>query len=103
MRIARLDWIQPVLMNRPTPRRVWLHSTSTSFVVAALLCLAALNIVQRASWSEVEDGVLWRGHEGEVVAADIAPETAAARAGIRKGDILQAIDSIEIQKVEDVV
>src|SRR5215467_12408671 len=90
MRIARLDWIQLVLMNRPAPRRVWLHSTSTSLVVVALLCLAALNIVQRASWSEVEDGVLWRGHDGEVVAAEVAADTAAARAGIRPGDILHA-------------
>jgi len=90
-------------MNRPPPQRVWLHSTSTSLVVAALLCLAALNIVQRASWSEVEDGVLWRGQNGEVVAAEVAPETAADRAGIRSGDILQEIEGTEIQKVEDVV
>src|SRR5689334_218826 len=103
MRIARPGWIQLVRMNRPPPRRVWLHSTSTTLVVVALLCLAALNIVQRASWSEVEDGVLWRSHDGEVVAAEVAPETAAARAGIRSGDILQAIDGKDIQSVQDVV
>jgi hypothetical protein len=90
-------------MTRLSPRRLWLQSTSTSFVVAALLCLAALNVIQRASWSEVEDGVLWRGHDGEVVAAEVAPGTAAARAGIRRGDIVQAIDGKEIETVGDVV
>src|SRR5579862_478536 len=99
MRIARLGWILPVLMNRLTPRRVWLQSTSTSLVVAALLCLAALNIWQRASWSEVEDGVLWRNHDGDVVAADVAPGTAAERAGVHRGDIVQAIDGKEVQTV----
>src|SRR5579871_2427108 len=103
MRIARHPWILPVLMSRPTPRRVWLHSTSTIVVVAGLVCLAALNIWQRASWSEVEDGVLWRNHDGEVVAADVAPRTAAERAGVHRGDIVQAIDGKEVQTVEDVV
>src|SRR5262249_31545049 len=103
MRIARLAWIPPVLMSRPTHPRVWVRSTSTTLVVAALLCLAALNVIQRASWSEVEDGVLWRNLDGEVVAAEVAPGTAADRAGIRHGDTLQAIDGREIQSVEDVV
>src|SRR5215471_2056098 len=104
MRIARLGWIPLVLMNRPNPRRAWVQSTSTSFVVVALLCLATLNVIQRASWSEVEDGVLWRNHDGgEVVAAEVAPDTGAARAGVRPGDILQAIDGRDIERKEDVV
>ena len=90
-------------MSRSNARRAWMRSTSTSFVVAALLCLAAANIIQRASWSEVEDGVLWKDHGGEVVAAEIAPGTAAARAGVRAGDILQGINGRDIQTPEDVV
>ncbi len=89
-------------MNRLTPRRVWLRSTSTSLVMAALLCLAALNVWQRVSWSEVEDGVLWRNHDGEVVAVEVAPGSAAASAGVRVGDIVQAIGGKEIQTVDDV-
>jgi two-component system NtrC family sensor kinase len=79
-----------------------MRSTSTTLVVAGLLCLAALNIWQRASWSEVEDGVLWKSRAGEIVAADVASDTAAARAGIQRGDILLQIDSREILAVEDV-
>ena len=50
-------------MNRPSQRNSWvrtLPSMTTSVIVVALLCLAALNIAQRASWRELEDGVLWK-------------------------------------------
>src|SRR4051812_41993431 len=103
MPFARLYWIQPVRMNRPWQRTVWLRSTSTLVVVVSLLCLAALNIVQRATWFEVEDGVLWRSLNGAVVAAEIAPGTAAERAGIKRGDILLTIDGHEVLDVPDVV
>src|SRR5689334_19503444 len=104
MRIAWLDWIPPVLMaHRLTPRGVWMRSTATTVIVAALLCLAGANIVQRASWSEVEDGVLWRNRGGDIVAMEVAPGTAADRAGVHRGDILQAIDGREIQRIEDLV
>jgi PAS domain S-box-containing protein len=87
----------------PGQRTVWLRSTTTTFVVAALLCLAALNIHQRATWSEVEDGVLWRSVNGAVVATEIAPGTAGARAGIERGDILLTIDGREVLDKDDVV
>src|SRR5437764_3126991 len=103
MRFARLCWIQRVRMNRFNQSSMWLRSTSTSLVVAALLCLAALNIVRRASWSEMEDGVLWRTINGDVVATEIAPGTAAERAGLRRGDVLLAVDGAPIDRVEDVV
>ncbi|HYT76148.1 MAG TPA: ATP-binding protein [Vicinamibacterales bacterium] len=90
-------------MNRLNPRSVWVRSTSTSMVVAALLCLAGLNIVRRASWSEVEDGVLWRTINGDVVATEVAPGTAAERAGVQRGDVLLAVDGAPIDRVEDVV
>ena len=90
-------------MNRLNQRRVWVRSTSTTMVIAILLCLAALNIIRRASWSEVEDGVLWRTINGDVVATDIAAGTAAARAGVQPGDVLLAIDGVSIDRVEDAV
>jgi two-component system, NtrC family, sensor kinase len=71
-------------------------------VVGVLLCLAALNVHQRATWSEVEDGVLWRSINGAVVAADVAPGTAGDHAGIRKGDILLTIEGREVVEVADV-
>jgi len=90
-------------MTRPWHRALWLQSTSTIVVVGALLCLAVLNVRQRATWSEVEDGVLWRSINGAIVAAEVAPGTAADRGGIKKGDILLTIDGREIVEVADVV
>ena len=93
-------------MNRPGQSNSWvqtLPSMTTSVIVAALLSLAALNVMQRASWSEMEDGVLWRSSGSEVVAREIAPGTAAERAGIERGDVVLAIDGKEIVAVEDVV
>jgi two-component system NtrC family sensor kinase len=89
-------------MTRTSQGHVWMRSTTTTFVIVALLCLATLNIAQRVSWSEQEDGVLWRAHDGDVVAAEIAAGTAADRAGVRQGDVLLQIDGDEISRVEDV-
>jgi PAS domain S-box-containing protein len=78
--------------------------TGTSLIVAALLLLAGLNIAQRWTWRELEDGVLWKmGAGGEVVAGEIAPGTAAARAGLERGDVLLMVDGQIVERVEDVV
>lgn len=72
-------------------------------VVAVLLCLGVANILARAGFQEVEDGVLWvQGAEG-VVAADIAEGTPAALVGLVRGDVLLAINDQPIQAVADVV
>jgi len=92
-------------MNRPSPRRSWvrtLPSMTTSVIVMALLGLASLNIRQRVTWSEMEDGVLWKMAGGEVAAAEVATSTAAARAGLQRGDVLLAIGDREVLRVDDV-
>jgi PAS domain S-box-containing protein len=73
------------------------------FVVAVLLCLGAANIVARATFSEVEDGVLWTLSPEGVVAAEIAEGTPAADMGLMRGDLLLAIDDRPVQQVSDVV
>src|SRR5687768_14359743 len=98
MPFARLCWIQPVRMSRSLPQR-----GATSFIVAALICLAGLNIAQRLQWSELEDGVLWRSNGGDVVAAEVAPGTAGDRAGLQRGDVLLAVDGAPIARVDEVI
>ena len=80
----------------------WARPGLPVVVVAVLLCLGISNIVARATFSEVEDGVLWTlGPEG-VVASDIAAGSPAADVGLRRGDVLLAIDNRPVQQVTDV-
>ena len=71
-------------------------------VVAALLCLGIANISARATSHAVEDGVLWKTQPEGVVAADVAPGTGASAAGIRRGDVLIAIDGRPVQQLADI-
>jgi two-component system, NtrC family, sensor kinase len=71
-------------------------------VVVALLCLAAANIHQRLTWTELNDGVLWQLTGGAVVAAEVAPGTPAHRAGILAGDILETINGRPVETPAEV-
>src|SRR5258705_2719477 len=71
-------------------------------LASALLCLGIANISARATWHAVEDGVLWTAQPEGVVAADIARGTSAASVGIRRGDLLLAIDDRPVQQVQDI-
>lgn len=83
-------------------RKAWFRATAHIAVVVALLCLAAANIHTRWTWSEVEDGVLWRLNAGEVTALEIAEGSPAAREGVQPGDLLVAIDGIAVESVQQV-
>ena len=91
----------PLLLTPSTER--WIRARLPLVVVAVLLCLGAANVASRATWHEVEDGVLWIEQNRSVVAAEIAPGTPADRVGLRRGDILVAIDNVPIVDVDDVV
>jgi membrane-associated protease RseP (regulator of RpoE activity) len=62
-----------------------------------LLILGIANVLTRATSTEVEDGVLWVERAAGVVAAEVAEESAAGRAGVRPGDVLLAIDGQAIE------
>src|SRR5688500_9032443 len=81
----------------------WIRARLPLFALTALLCLGAANIASRATWREVEDGVLWTVRDGGVVAADIAPGTPADAIGLRRGDVLLTIDNQPVEDVADVV
>jgi two-component system, NtrC family, sensor kinase len=65
-------------------------------VAAILLCLAVANVGLRRSFEgEVVDGVLWTSEGADVVASAVAEDGPGARAGVRVGDRLLAIESAE--------
>jgi PAS domain S-box-containing protein len=80
----------------------WTRLALSVGVVAALLCLAALNIALH-SWSEVEDGVFWVDEQEAVVARHVAPGSPAAAAGLRPGDVLLAIDERPVVTLDQLI
>jgi len=71
-------------------------------LVGTLLVLGVANIALRATWHRVEDGVLWGAQAEGVVVKDVAQGTAAAAAGLERGDILQEIDGNPVDTLEQV-
>src|SRR5580765_5266622 len=82
---------------------VWGRSVFAVTVVAMLVALGIANVSMYSRWHEVEDGVLWSGRAEGVTAAEIAEGTAAAAAGIARGDVLLAVNGSPIQAPSDVV
>jgi two-component system NtrC family sensor kinase len=71
----------------------------TSLVVLVGLALATLgvyNVVQKAIWNLMDDGVFWKAAPQGLIAARIAPGSPAGRAGVRQGDVLLAVDGEEV-------
>src|SRR5579862_1223427 len=81
----------------------WWQSPLPLVVASALLCLGVANVRLRATWHEVEDGVLWVAGGDGLVAGEIASASPAERVGIKQGDVLLAIEGRPVQEVEDVI
>jgi two-component system NtrC family sensor kinase len=72
-------------------------------LVAALICLAAANVVVRANWSEAVDGVFWVDRPEGITAAELARGEAGDLAGIEVGDLLLAVDGVPVATADEVV
>jgi PAS domain S-box-containing protein len=83
--------------------RTWFRSASVGVVAVVLLGLGIANIATRAQLHEVEDGVYWADRAEGITAVEVAPDSAAARAGIQRGDILLAINDAPVESRADVL
>jgi hypothetical protein len=77
-----------------TQRR--LKNTLAVLVGLALAALGVYNIVHKATWTLMDDGVFWEAAPQGLVAARIDPGGPGFRAGIQGGDILVAVDGQEV-------
>lgn len=77
--------------------RSWARPLGVVAVVAVLVALGVANIVMRAGWHEVEDGVLWGARSQGVTAVEVAPLSAGDAAGVKPGDILLAVNGTPIE------
>ncbi len=88
----------------PEPRwMAWGRSLFALTVAVVLLALGTANIVTRARFHEVEDGVLWAARTEGVTAAEVAPGSPAAGAGIERGDVLLAVNGAAVRNPADVI
>lgn len=71
-------------------------------IAGILLVLGLANIVIRATWHEADDGVLWVSRVEGVTAFEVAPGTPGAHAGIKPGDLLEAINGQFVDRPSDV-
>ena len=73
-------------------------------LLVAVLALGALNVVRKAKWRDVTDGVTWKATETGLRAIRVDPESEAfLRSGIKKGDILTAINNVPVRTKIDVL
>ena len=72
-------------------------------VVSVLLCLAAANVLVRANWTEVEDGVLWSTQSHGLVAVAVDPRAAGAAAGVQQGDVLLSVDGRPVETSNEIL
>jgi two-component system, NtrC family, sensor kinase len=87
----------------PPTWREWPRSILPIVTALALLVMGIANIAERATSTDVEDGVLWVERSAGVVAAEVAPGSPAERAGLRPGDVLLAIDEVPVTERDAVL
>src|SRR5688572_29488308 len=95
---------RPVSDTHPEARWViWSRFLLSSVIVLALAGLGIANVVTYSRWHEVEDGVLWGARAEGVTALEVARGSAAAEAGVERGDVLIAVNGSPIQTPSEVV
>src|SRR4051812_11081428 len=81
----------------------WGRSLFAVLVVIVLVILGVSNVAMYSRWHEVEDGVLWSARAEGVTATEILPGSAAAAAGVERGDVLLAVNGAAVMSPADVV
>jgi two-component system NtrC family sensor kinase len=70
----------------------------------AVLSLGTINVVRKIQWRDVTDGVTWGAAADGLRAIRVDPASEAfLRAGIRKGDVLTAINNVPVKTKIDVL
>ena len=83
--------------------RAWARPVLVIAIVAVLIGLGIANVVMRARWHEVEDGVLWGARSQGVTAIEVAADSPAAESGVKPGDVLLAVNGVPVESPADVV
>src|SRR5262245_9352109 len=83
-------------------KRVFLKNAVVLLVALVLASLGIYNIVLKATWTIMDDGVFWKDTSSGVVASRVAAGGPGALAGVRTGDVLLALGGQEVLHGDDV-
>jgi two-component system, NtrC family, sensor kinase len=72
-------------------------------LIAILVACGGLNIYRKLVWREPTDGVIWKEKSGRFAADQVAANSPAYLAGIKKGDILFSINDLPVNTRIDIV
>src|SRR6185369_4973589 len=86
----------------PRMRVSALKNVGVLLVGALLAALGIYNIVLKATWTLMDDGVYWRDSPQGIVAGRVAGGGPASLAGVQVGDVLMALDGEEVLHAEQV-
>jgi two-component system NtrC family sensor kinase len=70
--------------------------------LAACVC-AALNLSHESAYEVPTDGIRWMEAPGGLVAAQVPASSPGSRAGVRQGDILQAVDDLPTASIAPLI
>src|SRR5580704_10200607 len=82
--------------------RVSLGAVVLALATLAAVIFALLNFDQRNRFDVVYDGVTWLDTDHGIQARQVSPGSPAAQAGIRMGDVLQAINGAPLTRATEV-
>jgi hypothetical protein len=83
-------------------KRIFLKNAAVLLVALILASLGIYNIVLKATWTIMDDGVFWKDTAAGVVAHRVAAGGPGALAGIHMGDVLLALGGQEVLHGEEV-
>ena len=89
--------------SRPTGLSAWAAAGLAVALVVTLLLMATLNVVDRATWHAVDDGIRWEDQPNGVTAAGIADNEATSSDEVQVGDLLRAIDGTPVLDIKPVM
>ncbi len=71
--------------------------------VLAVLTLGTMNVAHKIQWRDVTDGITWKTDEHGLRAIRVDPGSEAFLHGIRRGDVLTAINKVPVRTKSDVL
>src|SRR5262245_7485161 len=90
------SWFPSDFQRPPRMKPPHLKNVAVLGIAFVLASLGIYNIVLKATWTLMDDGVFWKEEAHGVVAGRVAAGGPGDRAGVKVGDVLLAVDGEEV-------